>query len=453
MMEEPKQKTIPYYFLFEEYIDENFKIDGHYTIRFDTMIGKWFLYENGYYHKVPIQEIYLIFTKAMLTKGMDESTTKMNYCIKKLEAITQFNGEWDDNSSLIDNCISGIVDLKTHELDTHHPSYMFRHQVPRKYDPTISEEIPKLFDQVLKCIPNEKHRANFVNFFLHVIHKNFNDEVFMMLYGVKGAGKSTLIQIFTEIYGPEMTSKTGLHKLGGRFGKTDMYDKRVNCEPDLPIKDLKPYTISELKKLTGEDGYLEVEMKNRDPFKYLISCFLIFGINQLMGFDKDAEKEIDSVMRRAVLIQCPNVMPKDAKFKRKIRDPEFLDELYSWAVIKPHLPIYEAEEMEEWIRQNKEDWLLNSNPILRICKELYEYCATDEVISDEGVTIPLVRSLRVSEVVPEILENLDAEGHIIPQHTSVQSQITQALKTMKIYRNTRTGKNSAYENIVRRDSE
>jgi len=449
-MEDQEKTSEKYYTVFERYVDSMYKIDGYYTIRYDTLIGKWFRYEDGYYHQITIQSIYQIFIEAMLVNGLAESTTKMNYCIKKLEALTQFDGHWDDNSPAIDNVLNGIVNLETRELEDHHPSYMFKYQVRRKYNPAVDRVIPTLYNEVLQCIPNPKQREYFNNFFLHVIHKNFDDEVFLMLYGVKGAGKSTLIQIFTEMYGPQMTSKTGLQKLGGRFGKTDMYDKRINAEPDLPIVDLNPYVISELKKLTGEDGYLEVELKNKDPFKYLISCFLVFGINQLMGFNQDAEKEIDSIMRRVILVECPTMMPKNAEFKKKIRDPEFLDELYSWGVITPPLLMYEPEEEEEWIRQNKELWLLNSDPILRICREEFEYCPPEIIQEESGIEIPLIQSIRIMEVITTVSECLEEEGQIIPKHTDIQTLITRSLKTMKILKNTRHGKNAAYENIVRR---
>jgi len=448
-LEDLKKLLTPRNYL-EEFIDHirtHYKLDECYTFRFDTMIEKWFQYDDGYYKQVPIQQIYSVYWNIPFTTKT--SNTKLSHCIKWLEAETQFDGKWMDHDPNYDNCLNGIVNITTHKLLSHTPRMMFKHQVPRNFDSLEGQLIPKQFATALECIPNEQQREYFLKFFLNTIHKRFEDEVFLMLYGVKGAGKSTLIQIFSCMFGPAMTSHTSLNKLGGTFGKSAMYDKRVNCEPDLPIVPLYPNAISEIKKITGEDGELEVSLKFRTPFNYPVSCFNIFGINQLMGFTDDAEKEIDSIMRRVVLVNCPNMMLKDAEFKKLMRSPKFLDKLYSWAMWAPCYPIYEPEEEEEWIRHNKELWLLNSNPILKILQEEFEFCPTDYDETEEGVRIYQEKQkVKCTEVREVVADRLEEEGYLVP--TQIRKAITEALKTMKIYRGDTTGTKASYENIVRR---
>src|SRR4030066_220977 len=101
-----------------------------------------------------------------------------------------------------------------------------------------------------------------------------------MCYGPRGSGKSTLLQIFENLFGIDLVSKTPWNKIGQRFGMKECYDKRVNVCPDLEIKYVSSEAIAMLKNLTGKDGYIEVEKKGIDSFSYPIQCFISFGSNQ-----------------------------------------------------------------------------------------------------------------------------------------------------------------------------
>ena len=127
-----------------------------------------------------------------------------------------------------------------------------------------------------------------------------------------------------------------------------------------------------------------------------------------------------------------------------------MDRLYSWAIWTPIYPIYEPEEEEEWIRSNKELWLLNSDPILRILKDEFEFSPTDYDEDEDGIRVYEKKdSVLCTKVREVVVDGLEAEGYLVP--TQIRKAITEALKTMKIYRGDNSATKATYENIVRRD--
>jgi phage/plasmid-associated DNA primase len=240
------------------------------------------------------------------------------------------------------------------------------------------------------------------------------------------------------MWGAQVTSKKSLHLMGKRFGLSNIYDKRINIHPDMPIVDLDPYCISILKNLTGNDDDIEIEIKGLTPIEYKITLFLAFAIQQLPGFNIHAEKEIDSIMRRVVLVEYPVMQEVNREFKKSLIDPTFLDQLYSWLVVTNPVPFYENyKEEEEWIQYNKNKWLMNADPILRILLDNYEY--------KEKYTV------KAYDVVQMVKEQLMNEGMLVPK--SVKTQITNAFSTMNISNNGKRGSNCLYENCRQIDPE
>lgn len=452
-MDDPKYVNVKkqeYYDIFEEYILNTCMKDEYYLIRYlpktDSQ-GMWYIFQSGVYKAVPKQIIECYYYEAMTIKLEHKSTAHLNFCMNELKGWTLMSWEdWDDHNPEWENCLDGMINLSERKLYPHSPKFMMKKQTPRRFLSDVVL-IPEKFEKLLTIFTTEKIREKFLKFFLSVIHKKFEWGKFVLLYGETGSGKSTVLQIFAEIYGKKQASHTKLQVMGKRFGLDDMYDKRVNVHPDLPMVDIGPYTISEVKTLTGEDGDISVEIKGATKFNYPINCFLAFGINELVGFTDKAEKEIDSWMKRVVLCECPQMLPEDTEFKKSIREPKFLDELYSWAINTRPMRFYESGEEKEWIRSNKEEWLLKCDPILRILKENYEWCEIDYVEND-GIQIPLIQKLPCDEVEFLMIDELKANGDIIP--SQLRNKITVAFRAMKVGRNTKTGGKARYINVVKR---
>lgn len=415
----------PWYNRFDQYFEGE---ELQHTLKYDPRLKRWFRYGAGVFHEMEESDIdQIIFEWGDFTQEK-LSPSRVSLLRSRIRAAVSFMGQWDPDPN-VDNCLNGLVYKVERELHEHTWDYPSRNQITRHFTPDVEVEIPDLFVEMLKIITSETERAFFIQFCINVVHNFFEEEIFCIVYGPRNGGKSTVLRIFELIFGRHNVSKTKLHGIGKRFGLSQIYYRKVNVNPDLPIVPLTDETISTLKQLTGNDGMIEVELKGRDLFTYFIQCFLVFGINQLPGFKSSSEKEIESIFRRVLLISIPETQKKNPAFKKSTEDPKFLDQLYSWLVCRRPLPI--IEDIDIWVNSQQEKWLMNANPILAILKQKYSY--------SKG------RVIACREVYEYVLHELENDGILTTQQ--LQTNVTQALQTMKIYKNAQRGANAKYENI------
>jgi energy-coupling factor transporter ATP-binding protein EcfA2 len=431
-----------YYERFEEYLELTYfdpQLNLPY-IRFYSPTEQWYAYNPtyGYYETLTDHEITKIILDWAAIVSEVTSDTKIRHIFTRMRAYLEYKGTWDNGHyqhyAHIVNTKSGLLDTESLTLLAHSPEYMSRRQIPRHFIPN-TRRCPAPLRKILWGTPDQD---SLLKALIAIVKNIHDDEFFLMLYGQKHSGKSTTLQILENILGVENISKTSLFKLGGTFGLKECHDKLINIYPDLPIAPMNPYVVGTLKTLTGEDGYLEIEFKKQNPFKYPVQVFFGFGTNQLPEFRKDCAMEMESVMRRACLVHYPNVQPHDPHFKRSIKDPRVLDEIFSYLVHIPYMPLYLPCELEDWVQNNTERWLDNSSPVIRTLKELYFYCDV----------AGLSAMLPIRTVVEEVQESLAAEGYMV---ADLQSEVTESFRAMKIYRNSARGAKAAYLKVMRHD--
>lgn len=435
-----------YYLRFEQYLQQTYfdPQSNCFYIRYYSPANKWYIYNpaEGVYRDSTKQEIKKVFFEWADLCGEKTSTQKTNHMLERMQAYLEYNGVWDCGQFLgnlhIINVRNGLLDTQTLHLIPHSSQYMSRRQIPRWYIAGI-KKIPSPLQKILTSTPD---RDNLLKFLISMVKNRHDDEVFLMLYGQKHSGKSTTLQIFENIMGSENISKSSLFKIQDRFGLDQCFDKLINIYPDLPITPMNSHTIGVLKTMTGNDGALEIELKGLDKFKYPIMLFFAFGTNQLPSFKKGASMEMESLMRRACLVHYPQMQSHDPTFKALITDPGVLDLIFSYLVAMPFIPLYLPCQLEDWIRANTDKWLEDSAPVLKALKELYFYC--DIPMNAKGVPY----SLEVRAVHEEVREIMMDEGFVTGD---LQADITEAFRSMKIYRNNARGAKSSYLKIMRYD--
>lgn len=435
-----------YYLKFEQYLQQAYYDvpTQSYYIRYYSTANRWYIYNplEGVYRDVSKHQIKKIFMEWADLVGEKTTSQKTNHIVERLQAFLEYTDLWDsglfNQYNHIINVRNGLLDTETLQLLPHTPAYMSRRQIPRWYISGV-RKIPGPLQKVLTSTPD---RDNLLKSLICVVKNRHEDEVFIMLYGQKHSGKSTTLQIFENIMGSENISKSSLFILSDRFGFEDCFDKLINIYPDLPICPMNSHTIGVLKTMTGNDGNLQIEIKGVPKFKYPIAIFFAFGTNQLPSFQKGSSMEMESLMRRACLIHYPQMQLHDPSFKSLIKDPGVLDLIFSYLVALPYIPLYLPCELEEWIRNNTEKWLEDSAPVLRVLKNLYFYCPIPRNAKGDPY------SLEVRAVYEETRDMLGDEGYVTGD---LQADITEAFRSMKIYRNNARGAKSAYLKIMRFD--
>ncbi len=91
---------------------------------------------------------------------------------------------------------------------------------------------------------------------------------FIFFVGKPNSGKSTLLDLITEIVGKKYTSAVPLHKLHERFAVANLFGKKkLNVSGELNDSEIKDNSM--IKILTGGGDEVAAEFKGQDFFLFL----------------------------------------------------------------------------------------------------------------------------------------------------------------------------------------
>lgn len=410
----------------ETWFLEKFNYPDRSKLKFGTITRRWFEYDEefGYFKHIDISKMRGYFFEWAGSINFKTTSQNTNHLIQRLESLYSFDEKWNPDKHL-ENTIDYVIDLEKWDENgynrvyyQHDPAFLFDYVVPRHYKlegPNLSGI--SMWKHLIQEVTNDWE--NFLKFLIAVVHKNHSDEIMMFAYGPAGAGKSTILQTLGNLYGKENTSDVKISRMGSRFATSGMYQKRINVAPDNLIMPINAYIIAYIKETCESNATMEIEIKGITPFSVDVDWFQAFGINQLMPIESRYAQEIDSIMRRLLLIHCPKRRNRDTELKDMFLDPDFLDDIYTWAVNQSYVPI--IDNLNEHIRCNTERYFADSDPILRICQENFHYTGDER----DG--------LFVTECLDILRECLTDEGYPIP--VDINAQLTQKLRIMKIDRN------------------
>jgi len=206
------------------------------------------------------------------------------------------------------------------------------------------------------------------------------------LYGTGSNGKSTYLNLITNLLGEENVSNVSLQDLSSpntkRFRTAALIGKLANIFPDLPSTQL--WSTDTFKALTGDD-YITVEKKFKEPFSFKNTARLIFSANEFPR----TKDESDAFWRRWIIVKFPNKFRNNPKFLEKLTTDEeksaFLDEILKRLPrILECNPTINANARSEWIRNTDsvraflEDRVVEDKNSYVVKSELYnayvEYC-------------------------------------------------------------------------------
>lgn len=278
-----------------------------------------YVYHKGVYNLVSDTEfkgyIKAIIAKAdgdlVKMKDVNETflllTTDLDRCRVREEQLNA-----DEN---LINFKNGILHLDTMELTPHTPQILSTIQLPITY--TGEEETP-LFDRFMQefTCGNAEKKQTLLEFMgaciSNVYGYRFKQALFCV--GEGNSGKSVLREFVNRLLGADNISGGGLELLESRFGKLNLYGKRVYGSPDIGYVTLNQ--LETFKNITGGDT-IPIESKGKDAFEYQYRGLVWFGGNAMPKFGGDRG---DWVYNRMLLIMCNNVIPPEKRNKHLVED-------------------------------------------------------------------------------------------------------------------------------------
>lgn len=225
-----------------------------------------------------------------------------------LEYVSQSDLDADEG---IINFQNGLLRLSDMTLLPHSPEVLSTIQIPCKWL-GVSEPTP-VFDQYLDTLTNgdrvvQKLLLEFIGVCLSNV-KGWRMKKSLFLVGAGDTGKSQLKNLVERLLGKGNFIGIDLKEIEARFGTGAIYGTRLAGSSDmsfLSVDELKTF-----KKITGGDS-LFAELKGQQAFEFTYDGLLWFCMNRLPKFGGD---DGQWVYDRIMVVECPNVIPKNKQDK------------------------------------------------------------------------------------------------------------------------------------------
>ncbi|WP_176397932.1 DNA primase family protein [Bacillus cereus] len=247
--------------------------------------------------------------------------------LKSSEAIQIKEDDLDPYSHLINfsNC---VLDIRTGRELNHSPKYRFTSFINANYytHRTEGKHFLQFIDQ---CAKGDKQKIMQIQELIGYTISNYtNAKKWFALIGAPHTGKSTILEVLTEIVGEDYTSNVPLHELSGRFSLSDLFKKKLNVCGELNDNTLK--NINTIKALTGNDR-LRADIKYKSAINFINKAKIIMAGNampQLQTLDNTT-----AFTDRILFVVFNNTIPegkRDYKLKEKLLSEK--DYIVQWAV-------------------------------------------------------------------------------------------------------------------------
>ena len=282
-----------------------------------------YVYENGVYRLYApdmfqgiIRDIIADYSRELV--AMRDVKETYDQLVKDRNYIRQEDLNADES---IINFRNGLLKISADRLELipHDPQVLSTIQIPCDW---IAEEQPTpVFDSFLNTLTNHTPDINrFLLEWIGLVISNIRGsrcKKALIMHGPGDTGKSILKSFAEHLLGKGNFIGIDLAEIEARFGTGAIFGTRLAGSSDMSY-----VSVSELKtfkKLTGGDSIFG-EFKGQQGFEYVYGGLLWFCTNKPPKFGGDDGKW---VYDRIMLLECPNVIPKEQQ------DKMLLDKLYT----------------------------------------------------------------------------------------------------------------------------
>lgn len=212
---------------------------------------------------------------------------------------------------------NGVYDIHTQQLLPFSSDYVITNLIDWDYHADSYNEVTDKTLNKLACYDTEV-RMLLEECIGYGFYRRSELSKMFVLTGEKANGKSTFLEMLTNLYGEENTSMLDIAELDERFSVSQLVGKLVNIGDDISDDFLAGRTVSALKKIVSGNG-LKAEFKGENPFTFKPYCKLFFSANDIPR----TKDKTGAVLRRLVII------PFNQKFSKSDADydPQIIDKL------------------------------------------------------------------------------------------------------------------------------
>lgn len=353
---------------------------ANYIVEHENIViiaGKPYIYKNGVYKKDSDGNTLRYLIKSMIIQELI-TITRINRVFNLIVTNHKLSVDIDDINKHPRHWINfknGMLDTIEMKMHGHDPKYLSINQIPYNYKP-MNKENSTIVEFLEGIIPDDDDRKMFLEFIGYCMTTDTGLQKFLVINGVGGTGKSTIIRLVSKIVGKENISNLSLQDLNERFSSTNLFGKILNSCADIPSKAMEQVDV--IKKITGEDT-IKGEYKGGAVFFFNSYAKLLFSANQI---PISLDDKTNAYYRRFLIININKRCHEISNLEKRLNDdaPIFI----SMAVDAVH-EMYERGHITE--SQGSKDAVL----------ELYKASDTVQAfISEEMENSPTGRVTRKS---------------------------------------------------------
>jgi putative DNA primase/helicase len=327
------------------------------------------VYSDGVYEK---GKEYLI-KKEVQDLESDANNTFVAEVLGKIKRKTYIPlRDFDDPRFL--NLENGIIDLDSGQFLPHSPEKPFLNRIPVRFDPSRKGRLFRRF--LYQVLPDHSTRLRVLDAWASCLDKRPLKKATMFLGG-RDSGKSTLLNLMTEVLGDSNVSHVSLQDLeSDRYASADLLGKLANIHADIDKTEIK--RSSHLKTATGGDR-IRAQHKFGHAFPFVPYCKFFYSCNQIPETKDESDawfvrwqiaefteefvaiSQIES-LRKPDGSLPPNVHVRDDRILDKLKAPEQLAGILNILLarlkrVRKEGGIPNAPSVEE----TREAWLHSSN--------------------------------------------------------------------------------------------
>jgi putative DNA primase/helicase len=266
-------------------------------------LKKFYSYANGIYQETYLDAIGATYRE--LVNEHDSNITTDAFCkyIQRLSSIQMESHQFfklfeKDKKNNI--CFSnGVYNVTEDKLYPHSKNFYFRSKLNAAYDPTAKCPVFDKFLDDFTC--NQKDLAQSILEFLgYSLISGYNyGHAFMILDGQGRNGKSTLINVMSNILGYENISSIPMSAMEDKFMVAGLAGKLLNCSTEESAKWISGQSLGILKAITGGDA-ISINQKFKATYIERDLPKMIFAMNGIPSF---TESTI-ALKQRCIIIPC-----------------------------------------------------------------------------------------------------------------------------------------------------
>ena len=211
------------------------EMETFYVYRMDE--GYW-QKDNEEYLKASIRSLLVQIKKQWENKkNISEILESYRHSVQKKKYFSKFNEISQQDKEYI-NVKNGLLFWEDEELLDHHSHLFSTHQLKAEYDPDA--ECPNWKKALAEWVPDQNTRDFLQEYIGYTLIPDTSQQVALFLTGGGSNGKSTFLEVITEMFGSNSISNIPLQRLSERFEVAKIQHKLVNIcsdiDPYLPEK-------------------------------------------------------------------------------------------------------------------------------------------------------------------------------------------------------------------------